>query len=261
MKKAELKYLPIEKLQRGKYQPRRLFNQEALEELAESIREQGIIEPIVVRLVAEDQYEIIAGERRWRASQLVDLHEVPCLVRQCSDDEAAEISLIENIQRQDLNPIEEADAYQRLIDEFGYIHEEIARAVGKSRAKITNMLRLLNLDEKVQALLKEGVLSGAHGKVLAGLGYHEQKMLALKAVKNQWSVRKLEQEVKRLNSDELRCSDNDPNVERMERLLTENYGSKVSINYDQNGKGKLVVDFSNYEILQGVLSKMGYSED
>jgi ParB family transcriptional regulator, chromosome partitioning protein len=257
MTKAVLKDIPIEKLQRGVYQPRFDFNPDALKELAASIESQGVIEPLVVRPIADNRYEIVAGERRWRAAQLAQLHDVPCIVRQYRDDVAAEVTIIENVQRQDLNPIEEALAYQRLIDEFSYIHEEVAAAVGKSRAKISNCLRLLKLNIKVQEAIKEGLLGEGHGKVLAALDTSEQWRLAQKAIAKDWSVRKLEREVKAINvGGELLCSDNDPNVKQLEKRLSDHFGSKVNIHYDTNGRGKLAIDFHNYDIFQGIVDKI-----
>jgi ParB family transcriptional regulator, chromosome partitioning protein len=259
--KERLSYLPIEHLQRGKYQPRKHFDSLALEELAASIKEHGIIEPIIVRSVDEHRYEIIAGERRWRASQIAQLSEVPCVIRECRDDQAAELTIIENIQREDLNVIEEAEAYQRLIDDFNYFHEEIAKALGKSRVKITNALRLLKLDPRIQTMIKEGAISGAHGKVLAGLSMEDQCFLAQQIIRNDWSVRRLEKEIKNLKNGAPLCSDNDPNVKRLERRLGEKFGSKVGVTYDQNGKGQLTIHFSRYDILEGILVQMDYEED
>jgi ParB family transcriptional regulator, chromosome partitioning protein len=259
--KNQLIYLPVEQLQRGKYQPRKHFDPEALDELAASIKVHGIIEPIIVRRMDDQYYEIIAGERRWRAAQLARLDSVPCVVRQCHDDQAAELTIIENIQREDLNAIEEAKAYQRLVDEFKYVHEEVAQVVGKSRAKITNTLRLLNLDERVQSMIKTSELSGAHGKALASLPLKEQVLIAQKAIQQDWSVRRLEKTVKSLKSDAPLCSDNDPNVKHLEQRLSEKLGSKVGVVYDKNGKGQLVIHFSRYDIFEGILDKMGCKED
>ena len=160
----ELKSIPVELLKRGQYQPRKHFDEEALQELADSIKEQGIIEPIVVRPLPNKTYEIIAGERRWRAAQLAGLDTVPCLIRECSDRAAAALTVIENVQRKDLNPIEEAESYQRLIQEFGYSHDEVAKALGKSRTGITNNLRLLKLDSNIKEIIRLGTLSEGHGK-------------------------------------------------------------------------------------------------
>jgi ParB family transcriptional regulator, chromosome partitioning protein len=259
---SELKDIPIEKVKRGEYQPRRDFNQEKLEELAESIKSQGVIQPIVVRPLKNNEYEIIAGERRWRASQLAQLAKVPCIIKHYTNEETAAVSLIENVQRDDLNPIEEAQAYQRMIDEFYYSHEEIAYEVGKSRAKISNILRLLNLDKRIQQFLVEEVLSEGHAKVLLSLDdVSDQMFLAEKAVKLGWSVRKLDQEIKRIKkSDDLLESNNDPNVAMLEREWGNYLGSAVKIDYDTNGKGKVIIDFDNVEILQGIVDRTGFED-
>ncbi len=256
---SQLKDIPVEWLRRGKYQPRRDFNQDALQELADSIAEQGIIEPIIVRPLAEKRYEIIAGERRWRAAQLAGLGVVPCVIRDYSDEEAAEVTLIENIQREDLNPIEEAQALHRLLDEFHYTHEEIATAIGKSRAKITNILRLLHLDERVQRLLIERVLSEGHGKALAGLPFAAQFPLAQKAVEQAWSVRKMEQAVKQeKNTGSVAENTEDANIKHLERAASDRLGSEVKVeNSASQRSGWLKVKYYDYETLAGILEKMG----
>ena len=211
--RAELKQIAIDCLSRGKFQPRRVFAQAALQELADSIKSSGLIQPIVVRPIDEQHYEIVAGERRWRAAQLAGLDYVTCLVKSFNDEQTAAVSTIENVQREDLNPIEEAKAYQRLIDDFSYLHEEVAAMVGKSRARITNSLRLLRLDEAVQQLLIDGDLSEGHGKAIAGLSLPLQRELAMAAVKQGWSVRKLEQHVKQLSQQTgaaIRSDETDP---------------------------------------------------
>jgi ParB family chromosome partitioning protein len=194
-----LQFLSIDLLVRGKYQPRRHFDSAQLQELAESIKTTGgLLQPIVVRPINSNQYEIVAGERRWRAAQLAGLNDVSCLVSHYTDEQALQASIIENISRADLNPIEEAQAYQRLIDEFQYLHDEVAAAVGKSRTSITNVLRLLKLDPRVQELLIHGKLSEGHGKILAGLPISAQFQLAELSIQKGWSVRKIEAEAKKL---------------------------------------------------------------
>ena len=178
-------------MQRGRYQPRVQFEPVKLQELADSIKNAGLLQPIVVRPVSDHQYEIIAGERRWRATQLAGLDEINCLVREFNDEQAAEAATIENIARVDLNPIEEAKAYQRLIDEFRYVHEEIAATVGKSRTAITNSLRLLKLDSRVQKLIIQGDLSEGHAKILVTLDPIDQFAIAKKAIQYRWSARKI----------------------------------------------------------------------
>lgn len=255
--KAELKLIPMEWLQRGKYQPRREFNTEALQELADSLQSNGLLQPIIVRPMSNDQYEIIAGERRWRAAQLAGWSEINCLVNRFSDEQAAEAAAIENIIRVDLNPIEEAQAYQRLIDEFGYIHDEIALAIGKSRVKITNTLRLLKLDPSLQKLLIEGKLSEGHGKTLAALSPSFQRELAQKCLAYHWNVRKLELEVKKLTqtTSTTKETQKDPNLAYLEKAVTDKIGCRTSIQFDVN-RGSLNIEFANLDILDGLLKKL-----
>src|SRR5215208_3302358 len=198
-RKPILKYLDIDMLTRGRYQPRQEFDPEKLQELADSIKStDGLLQPIVVRPIANNRYEIVAGERRWRAAQLAKLTEVSCLVFEYSDEQALQAAIVENISRTDLNPIEEARAYQRLIDEFHYLHEEVAASVGKSRVAITNSLRLLKLDPLIQNYLIKGQLTEGHGKILASLSLLHQISLANLCVEKVWNVRKLELEAKKL---------------------------------------------------------------
>lgn len=258
--KPELKQLPVDQIQRGQYQPRKQFNQEALEELAQSIKSSGLLQPIVVRPLNEDTYEIVAGERRWRATQIAGLDTINCLVKRYSDEQAAEAAAIENINRVNLNAIEEAKAYQRLIDEFSYIHDEIAAALGKSRAKITNALRLLKLAPDIQELIIEGRLSEGHGKVLASLPYTQQRELTHKALSRAWSVRKIELEVKKLAQNANKnTTKQDTNIKYLERIMSDTIGCNTTIDYEDD-KGQLKIDFHNLDILQGILKKLGYDE-
>ncbi len=263
MTKSALKTISIEKLSRGRYQPRREFDPELLAELAQSIQAAGLLQPLVVRPLGDSQYEIVAGERRWRAAQLAGLGEISCLVRDFSDEQAAEAATIENINRVDLNPIEEARAYQRMIDEFGYLHEEIAATVGKSRAKISNTLRLLRLEPRVQDLLTSGAIKDGHGKALAGLPEKYQFDIAEKCAKGSWSVRKLEQAIKKFQ-DKLRAHKpvniNDPNRRALEKKLSDHVGCTVKID-EIAGKGHVQIHFQNNDILQGILQKMGFNVD
>ncbi|MES2203701.1 MAG: ParB/RepB/Spo0J family partition protein [Pseudomonadota bacterium] len=255
--KAELKLISIEQLQRGKYQPRKEFDSEALQELADSLQSNGLLQPIIVRPLNEHNYEIIAGERRWRAAQLAGWSEINCLINRFSDEQAAEAAAIENIIRVDLNPIEEANAYQRLIEEFGYIHDEVAIAVGKSRVKITNTLRLLKLDPSVQKLIIENQLSEGHGKTLAALSLSLQRELAQKCLAYHWNVRKLELEVKKLS--QAPAADTlikkDPNLAYLEKIVTDKIGCRTSIDFDVN-RGSLKIEFANLDILDGLLKKL-----
>jgi ParB family chromosome partitioning protein len=260
MEKPEYCQLPVIQLTRGSYQPRRHFDPEQLEELAQSIRSHGIVQPIVVRPISHEKYEIVAGERRWRAAQLAGIETIPCLVKSYSDEQTAEIATLENVNRVDLNPIEEAQAYQRLIQEFGYIHEEIAAAVGKVRSKITNSLRLLKLEPQIQQWLMDNQLSEGHGKVLAGLPPRQQLHYAQCCLDKQWSVRRLENEIKHyqqpLKDDNTK---KDPNIAALERQLTDKTGCPTLIHH-ASGKGELTFQFHDLEVLQGILQKLGVFE-
>ncbi|MBS0352140.1 MAG: ParB/RepB/Spo0J family partition protein [Proteobacteria bacterium] len=251
-----LRYLGTEQLRRGRYQPRSHFDETALNELAQSIQSQGLIQPIVVR-PCDHYYEIIAGERRWRAAQIAGLDTVPCLINDYSDQQAAAVTTIENVQRRDLNPIEEAKALQRLVDEFNYQHEEIAAILGKSRSHVTNSLRLLRLDTQIQNWLIAGKLTEGHGKILAGLNQIEQVELAKLCISNNWSVRHLEQKSKANTSATTKNSNAD--TYRLERILSDHFGSKVTINLHEKG-GWLNIHFFDNDILQGLLQKMGIAK-
>lgn len=258
--KPILHQLSIDQLVRGKYQPRRHFDQDQLQELAESIKTTGgLLQPIVARPLSDDTYEIVAGERRWRAAQLAGLNEVSCLVSHYSDEQALQASVIENISRADLNPIEEAQAYQRLIDEFHYLHDEVAAAVGKSRTSITNTLRLLKLDSRVQELLITQQLSEGHGKILAGIPIEQQFELAERSIQKGWSVRKIEAEVKKLQQplmQEDRYSD--PNIKHLESALTDHIGNRVAIDCEERGGGFVKIRFNNIDELEGHFERLGF---
>lgn len=255
---ANLKEIAIEKLVRGRFQPRKQFDPAKLDELAQAIKKtHGLLQPIIVRPYLNDQYEIIAGERRWRAAMLAGLETVTCIIKEFSDIESMEAAIIENVNRSDLNPIEEARAYERLLVEFDYTHEEIAAVVGTSRTKITNILRLLKLDENVQNWLQEGLLTQGHGKVLAGLPLENQKKLAQKCVKHHWGVRKIEQEAKKISSSSSNEETKDANLKALERSLADHIGCPVSIDYS-NYKGTLAINFHNLDILEGLFLKMGF---
>lgn len=256
-RKEELRLLPIEWLQAGRYQPRREFSKEALEDLATSIRTQGIINPIVVRLISENRYEIIAGERRWRAAQLANLNEVPVLIKEISDETALAISLIENIQRQDLNPLEEAEGIQRLVNEFKLTHQEIAKTLGRSRTTITNLLRLLSLAPQVKLLLQQGQLEMGHARALLSLDSHLQIQAAEKIVKNHLSVRETERLVQNgafLKQEMAAPLKIDADVQQLERKLSETLGAKVYFKQNNKGKGQLVIQYNSLEELDGILS-------
>lgn len=260
MSKPLLQQLSLDQLVRGKYQPRRHFDAEQLQELAESIKTtNGLLQPIVVRPLKDGKFEIVAGERRWRAAQLAGLSLVSCLVSHYSDEQALQASIIENINRADLNPIEEAQAYQRLIDEFNYLHDEVAATVGKSRTKITNALRLLKLDKRVQDLLITGQLSEGHGKILAGLPLQLQLELAERVLQKKWSVRKLETEAKKCQTHpqtESRYSD--PNMKQLETALTNHVGNRVQIDCEERGGGYVKIRFNNVDELEGHFERIGF---
>ncbi|BBM01306.1 ParB/RepB/Spo0J family partition protein [Microbulbifer sp. GL-2] len=261
---GELKELPIEFLQRGRYQPRRDFPQESLQELADSIRAQGIMQPIVVRGIGEQSYEIIAGERRWRAAQLAGLDKVPALLRSVSDEAAIAMALIENIQREDLNPVEEAVALKRLQDEFKLTQQEVADAVGKSRTAVTNLLRLLSLSEEVRTFLERGDLELGHAKALLGLSGATQRSAARQVVERGLTVRQTEALVRRLQQPQAPAAEKakpDSNIRRLSERLAEKVGVPVSIDHNEKGSGRLVLKYTSLEELDGILAHLGYAED
>ena len=255
---GELSKLPIEYLVPGKYQPRKDMSPEALEELASSIRAQGIIQPIVVRKVDEHRYEIIAGERRWRASQLAQLDEVPCLVKNVPDEAAVAIALIENIQREDLNAMEEAQALDRLMNEFALTHQEVAEAVGKSRTTVTNLLRLNNLNDDVKLLVEHGDIEMGHARALLALEGDPQSETAQVVSGKGLTVRDTEKLVKKLLEPAKPKPEKkvDPDVQNLMTRLSENLGTPVSIDHNAKGKGKLTISFSDLEQLDGIISKI-----
>ncbi|AEJ07483.1 chromosome partitioning protein ParB [Stutzerimonas stutzeri] len=253
----ELQQLPLELVQRGKYQPRRDMDPQALEELAQSIKNHGVMQPIVVRPVEGGRYEIIAGERRWRASQQAGLERVPALVREVPDEAAIAMALIENIQREDLNPIEEAVALQRLQQEFQLTQQQVADAVGKSRVSVSNLLRLIALPEEIKTLLSHGDLEMGHARALLGLPADQQVEGARHVVARGLTVRQTEALVRQwLSSKEKPKAEVkvDPDISRLEQRLAERLGSPVQIKHGQKGKGQLVIRYSSLDELQGVLA-------
>ncbi|MDF3125415.1 ParB/RepB/Spo0J family partition protein [Rheinheimera sp. 1928-s] len=259
---SELQKLPIEWLKPGKYQPRKDMSQDALEDLASSIRSQGIIQPIVVRQVGEESYEIIAGERRWRASQLAQLDVIPCIIKDVPDEAAVAIALIENIQREDLNAMEEAIALQRLLSEFELTHQQVADAVGKSRASVTNLLRLNQLNDDVKLLLEHGDIEMGHARALLALDGLAQSDAGRLVAAKQMTVRDTENLVRRLlePAPEVTPKVKDPDVSSLEQRLSERFAAPVEINYNKKGKGNLVISYSSLDELEGILSKL-QSED
>lgn len=259
-----LKKLPVEWLQRGKYQPRRDMDQTALEELAESIRHQGVMQPIVVRPIEKDRYEIIAGERRWRATQLAGLAEIPAVIRDVTDETAIALALIENIQREDLNPMEEAFALKRLQDEFELTQKEVAEAVGKSRTAVTNTLRLLNLSDEVKTMLEHGDLEMGHARCLLSLEPEKQRSVARTIVAKSLSVRQAEVLSRKALEEETETSTPDTNnntdkdILSLQEQLGEKVGVPVDIQHSKKGSGKLVFKYNNLDELDGILAHLNF---
>lgn len=260
----ELQKIPVDLLQRGKYQPRIDMRQESLQELAESIKAQGLVQPIVVRPISEAtatqprRYEIIAGERRWRAAQLAGLQEIPALVRRVDDEAAVAMALIENIQRENLNPLEEARALERLISEFDMTHASAAEAVGRSRAAVSNLLRLLELADEVKTLVEQRELEMGHARALLGLEQKRQQAeVAALVAKKKLSVRETEALVRRLQTGPQSLKEEtprpDPNIAKLEGELAEKLGAKVRFQHSSKGKGKLVISYNSLDELDGIL--------
>jgi len=254
---GELKSLPVEFLQRGRYQPRRDMDPAALQELADSIKAQGVMQPIVARPIGENKYEIIAGERRWRATQLAGIDSIPVIVRSIPDETAIAMALIENLQRENLNPMEEAVALQRFADEFQFTHQQIADAVGKSRATVTNMLRLMALNAEAKTMLERGDLEMGHAKALLGLPENMQGRAAKAVVAKSLSVRQTEAMVRTLlaqkDQPELADKTLDPNVRKLQDEIGERLGAPVQIEYNARGKGRLIISYNSLDELDGIL--------
>ncbi len=257
--KGGLATLPLDLIQRGRYQPRRDFNPESLQELADSIAAQGVVQPIVVRPIEDGRYEIIAGERRWRASQQAGLSDIPVVIRDVPDQTAMAMGLIENIQREDLNPLEEATALHRLLHEFELTHQQIAQAVGKSRTTVTNLLRLLDLNDDLKRYIEARQLEMGHARALLGLKGAAQSKAARSVVADGLSVRETEKLVRRMQGLEESPQKTkttpkvDPDVARLEGNLTEKLGARVKIQQGNGGKGKLVISYNNLDELDGIL--------
>ncbi|GGY31255.1 chromosome partitioning protein ParB [Rhodanobacter panaciterrae] len=257
---GELRMLPIQQIQPGKYQPRRHWNDEALDELAASIKAQGVIQPVVVRELGKNSYELIAGERRWRAAQRAQLGEIPALIKKVSEEAVPAMALIENIQRQDLTPLEEADALKRLIDDFDLTHQQAADAVGRSRASVSNMLRLTEMPESIKRLLDDGKLEMGHARCLLTLPEHDAERLALEAARHGWSVRELEDAARRAQQEPKgkakSASPRDANVADLERQLSERFATRVELAQGRGGRGKLVIHYHSNDELDGILGKI-----
>lgn len=256
-KDSELKKLPVELIRKGEYQPRLSIDPDALQELAESIKAQGLVQPIVVRRIDGGEYELIAGERRWRAAQIAGMHTIPAIVRDIPDQAAAAMSLIENIQREDLNPLEEAIAMSRLIADFGLTHQQTAESVGRSRAAVSNLLRLLDLEDTTKELLDTGKLDMGHARALLALPGALQVETAHTVANKQLSVRETEKLVKRIAnpSESVKAAPAKKalEVQKLEETLSEKLGASVNIQYNNKGKGKLVVEYNNLDELDGIL--------
>jgi ParB family chromosome partitioning protein len=255
-----LRVVPVDLIQRGRYQPRLSIRPEALQELADSIKAQGIVQPIVVRpLAGGERYELIAGERRWRAAQLAGLHELPAIVKIVPDRTVMSIALIENIQREQLNPLEEALALQRLLGEFGMTHQEVADAVGRSRATVSNLLRLLELGETARMLLEEGRLEMGHARALLAVAEPVQAGLAVQVSARGLSVRATEKLVRDALAREAQAparKSPDPDVARLETEIAERLGAPVSIRHSRKGRGEVIIRYSSLDELDGILTHL-----
>ncbi|XOV86202.1 MAG: ParB/RepB/Spo0J family partition protein [Pseudomonadota bacterium] len=255
-----LQEVPVEWVKPGKYQPRKAMDETSLQELAASIRAQGVMQPIVLRSVGEQRYEIIAGERRWRAAQLAGLEKVPAVIREVDDEAAIAMSLIENIQREDLNPMEEAHALQRLIQEFELTHQQVADAVGKSRAAVTNFLRLINLAPAVARMLGNGDIEMGHARALLGLPDDQQAVAAREIAARSLNVRQAEALVRSLaagKKEKAPARRVDADTRTLEQRISSRLGQPVQIQHSAKGKGKLVINYSSLDELDGILSHFG----
>jgi ParB family chromosome partitioning protein len=260
----ELRSLDVTMIQPGKYQPRQTMDDGRLQELAASIKAQGLIQPIIVRAISGGRFEIIAGERRWRASQLAGLTQIQALVREAGDQSVVAMALIENIQREELSPLEEAAALQRLITEFKLTHEKVAEAIGRSRAAVSNLLRLQELPAQIKKLLADGDLEMGHARALAALEPKLATGLALKAVAHGWTVRELEAAAREAQNPSAKpvskagkkSAAQDPNIATLERELAEKLAAKVSIRHGRGGKGQLVIGYHSVDELEGILERI-----
>lgn len=260
-----LKQIDIRQIRAGKYQPRKHFNDVALQELAQSIAEHGILQPLVVRPAGHEKYEIIAGERRFRAGKSVGLTQVPCIIKHYSDQQALAIALIENLQRSDLNILEVAVALQQLIGDFNLTHEKAAKLVGCSRSSVTNILRLLDLSETVQSALRNGDIEMGHARAMHSLNDSQQKLILAETVKHQYSVRQIEIRVRQLHKKQLtevitENSSANINLNALENRLSDFLGHQIMIKHDNNGQGKVVIKYSDLDELDNILAKWGFRD-
>jgi ParB family chromosome partitioning protein len=254
--------LPLDLITPGPYQPRSIFDAERLEELAESIRHQGVIQPVVVRATGDNEYQLIAGERRWRAAQMAGIEKIPAIIRDVPDEIAIAMALVENIQRENLNPIEEATALKRLVLEFQMTHQEAGDAVGRSRSAVSNLLRLLELSEEVRELVDARHLEMGHARALLSLDASMQAKAAREVVKKDLSVRETERMVKRLkNPPQRKPATMDPDIQRLQDSLSEKLCAQVRLQHNAKGKGKLVIAYNSADELEGILEQMGLNTD
>ena len=261
----KLTTLDITQIRPGRYQPRRVMGEDELHELAESIRAQGLIQPVIVRELGLSDYELIAGERRWRACQLAGLTDIPAVIKAVNDEAALAMGIIENIQRADLNPVEEAQGYKRLVDEFGLTHENLAQAVGKSRSAISNSLRLLSLPEQIQQHINQGLLEMGHARALITLPVLAQLQLAEAAIREVWSVREMERQAQAWQqnapvSAQKASRTVDADVLRLQDAIADKLGLAVKIQANQQQKGKLVLHFNNAEEFQQMLNALNLDQ-
>ena len=261
----KLTTLDITQIRPGRYQPRRVMGEDELRELAESIRAQGLIQPVIVRELGLSDYELIAGERRWRACQLAGLSEIPAVIKAVNDEAALAMGIIENIQRADLNPVEEAQGYKRLVDEFGLTHENLAQAVGKSRSAISNSLRLLSLPEQIQQHINQGLLEMGHARALITLPVLAQLQLAEAAIREAWSVREMERQAQAWQQNAPLSAQKtskavDADVLRLQDAIADKLGLAVKIQANQQQKGKLVLHFNNAEEFQQMLNALNLDQ-
>ncbi|MDT8320528.1 MAG: ParB/RepB/Spo0J family partition protein [Xanthomonadales bacterium] len=253
----ELRDLPLDAIKPGRYQPRSVFDEDKLAELADSIRAQGVVQPVVVRPTGDNEFELIAGERRWRAAQLAGIEVIPAVIRDVPDDVTVAMALIENIQREDLNPLEEASALRRLIDDFRMTHQEAADAVGRSRAAVSNLLRLLELMQEVKDMIDMRLIEMGHARALLSLREDLQVQAAREVVRGRLSVRATENLVRRLQQPKKETGRrSDPDITRLQNRLGEALGARVRIQHQASGKGKLVISYTSADEFEGILHRL-----
>ncbi len=258
----QLRDLPLDIIRPGRYQPRSVFDEEKLAELADSIRAQGVVQPVVVRPIGDNQYELIAGERRWRAAQIAELEKIPSVIREVPDEASVAMALIENIQREDLNPLEEATALRRLIDDFQMTQQEAADAVGRSRPAVSNLLRLLELMQEVKDMIDMRQIEMGHARALLSLDDSLQVQAAREVVRKRLSVRETENLVRRLQQSSKKKGTRriDPDILRLQNRMAEQLGARVKIQHQASGKGKLTITYTNADEFEGILERLDLKE-